>query len=82
VVSSKTYQKYSSKRLDFFEFKPKQVHPRQHQISQCDSACFAQANSGLRHVWNVIHMNLSCNFYISVGCGQNVEFAHRPTDLR
>jgi hypothetical protein len=51
------------------------------QITEDNSACIAQANSGLRHVRNAKHYEVKLRFLQQLVVDKDVEFVYCPTDL-
>jgi hypothetical protein len=52
------------------------------QIAEDNSACIAQANSGLRHVRNAKHYEVKLRFLQQLVVDKDVEFVYCPTDLQ
>jgi hypothetical protein len=52
------------------------------QIAEDNSACIAQANSGLRHVRNAKHYEVKLRFLQQPVVDKDVEFAYCSTDLQ
>ena len=52
------------------------------QIGEDNSACIAQAESGLRHVRNAKHYEVRLRFLQQLVVEKSVEFVYCPTDLQ